>query len=319
MTSLLINMPVICLVDKTEHDCLEHLHLYLRKLKIKQEDYYVKYHKKLDLLTGDPIKFKNPEQYLATDFNDKRNLKKWVQQNPEKGKEWCLTWFKNRIAEKELKFAPSHAELLTLTGPSMHYFESIGGYNKICESLGLTVKFKNQELIFTPLPAKAKVIIDTREQLPLNIAWPTVTDTISCGDYGLDAAHDKKVYIERKSQQDFRQTLTRDLGRFQREIARAKEEGSYLVVLVESPINDIVAFDFMKKAMKHMARVKATSAHVFKNMRDIMKENDNVQFLFVANRKEAAKATVKILELGESVKHIDLQYAAELGRLELVN
>ena len=309
-------MSVICLIDNTEHECIEHLHIYLRKLKVTQEKYYTNFLNKRDLFTGDPIPFKDAEQYLNTSFTDKRHLKKWVKANPVAGKEWCINWLKKRIETKKLVFAPTQAELNSLSGPTMHYFETIGGYNNICQSLGLKIRFNSSDIVYKSLPKDATLIIDTREQYPLDIKMQFKVDTVNTGDYAIADPYDKKIYIERKSMMDFMGTLSKDLGRFNREIERAKENSAYLVVLIECPMADVVSMDYKRKKMKHLAAMKATSSHIFRNMREIMKTFENIQFLFVENRDAAAKAVIKIFELGESAKDIDLQYKYETKELE---
>lgn len=48
-----------------------------------------------------------------------------------------------------------------------------------------------------------------------------------------------------------------------------------------------------------------------------MIEYDNIQFLFVDGRKEAASAVIKIFELGELVKTTDLQLQYDLKKIIL--
>jgi hypothetical protein len=309
---------VICLIDNSEFDSVEHLHLYLRKLKVKQSDYYTKYIKRTDLLTGEPIPFKNPEQYINSDFANKNNLKKYVKENPERGKEWAINFLRKRKIEKGLKFAPTQVELRSLQCPSIPYYDSIGGYNKICKELGFKIRFKSTKLEFIPLPTDAKIIIDSREQKPLRFSRATETATVKEGDYALTEPYDKQVYIERKALLDFIGTLSKDLGRFHRELQRAKKKKSYIVMVVENDINDAMGFEDLT-GIPGIKYVKTNSAHIFKNLRDTLVKFTNFQVLFVSGRKEASNAVIKIFELGESVKDIDLELQYELGNLKLDN
>jgi hypothetical protein len=307
---------VICLIDNAEFDSVEHLHLYLRQLKVKQSDYYEKYHSKVDLLTGEPIPFKNPEQYLNSDFLNKNNLKKYVKENPEKGKEWAINFLRKRKESKGLKYAPTQVELRSLQCPSIPYYDSIGGYNKICKELGFKIRFKSTELNFTPLPVDVKIIIDTREQKPLQFSIATETATVKEGDYSLAEQYDKNIYVERKGLLDFIGSFSKDLGRFHRELQRAKKKKSYIVMVVENDINDALGFEYLT-GIPGIKYVKTNSAHIFKNLRDTLVKFTNFQVLFVSGRKEASNAVIKIFELGESVKDIDLELQYELGNLKL--
>ncbi len=142
------------------------------------------------------------------------------------------------------------------------------------------------------------------------------------------APHDKGVYIERKSVSDFAGTLnarenTREnkkkddtlftnLDRFDRELARAKENGHYIVMLVEVKITDALSFDYLPQM--RWSRVKPS--HVMKNLRDfLVKYPLNFQAVFVDGRVEAARVALKVFGMGEQVKSVDLQHAYEEGQL----
>jgi hypothetical protein len=303
-----------CLIDDSGFKTLEHLHLYLRKLKIKQSEYYEKFLPRQDLGTGEVIKYKDYEQYFSTDFLNKNSLKRYLKQNPEKGKEWAINWLKKRKGSKGLVYAPTQVELRSLMCPTMHYYESIGGYNKIVEEIGYKIKFNNTKLKYSALNKDTVIITDTREQKPLSIEkYKTKIECVKYGDYALEGRYDKKIYVERKSIADFVGSFGKDLGRLKREIQRAKDDNGYLVVLVENDLNTALSFNYLPQ----LKFSKVTPSHIFKNVRDILHEFDNVQFLFVDGRKEAARAIIKIFELGESVKNIDLEFCYEFGSLKL--
>jgi len=308
--------PVKCLIDDSGFECLEHLHLYLRKLKIKQADYYEKYMPRTDLFTKEPIKYKDYDQYFSTDFLNKNNLKKFIKQYPEEGKKWSINWLKKRKEEKKLIYAPTQVELRSLMCPTIHYYETIGGYNKVCEELGYKIKFNNPQLDFKDLNKRCTIIQDTREQRPLEIeSFKVKREKLEYADYALAGKFDKKIYIERKGLSDFVGTLGKDLGRFKREILRAKEDGGYIVVLVENNINDALGFNYLPQ----MRWTKVSPSHIFKNVRDLLHEFDNIQFLFVDGRKEASSALIKLFELGEQIKDCDIQFLYEAGILKLEN
>ncbi|MDZ4786283.1 MAG: ERCC4 domain-containing protein [bacterium] len=310
-------MAFVCLVDKTEFDDLDALHYHLKELKVSQKTYYLQYCNKKDLLTGETLEFKSVEQYLSNDFQDKNNLKKYLKTNVEEGKKWSLNWLKLRKESKNLRWAPSQVELRSLPCPTIPYFDFIGGYNKICTEMGMQLKYTNEDLVFKKLPVEAKIIVDSREQKPLSFN-NSVIEAVNVGDYALTKPYDKKIYVERKSLLDFIGTLTKDLGRFEREIERAVKDKSYIVMLVENDINDCLGFTFLAKKYIGLRYVKTTPAHVFKNLRDLLQKYDNFQVLFVNGRIEAKNGVIKIFELGEQVKKTDLQLFYELKKLVLL-
>jgi hypothetical protein len=333
---------MICFVDHSEHPDQAALHRHLRRLKLTQEQYYTTYFPRYDLATGEPIPFKTLGQYLTTEFLTRDNLRRWIQANPEKGREWAIEFLRNRKIEKTLVHPPTQVELESLLCPSIHYYETIGGYHAICCELGYQVRFDGDLARLSEpvgLPAEAVIIRDTREQTPLDLSHRTISRKLSAGDYALEGRHDLGVYIERKTVSDWAGTLSdrkieRQLGndsnldRFTRELERAGEVGSYVIMLVEAPLRD--ALDFRRlppfarnwtqrqnlKTGKWEGRyVGATPEHIWHNFRDLLVRFPHFQALFVRNRDEAARAVVKLLALGETVKNVDLQYAYETRKL----
>lgn len=308
-----------CLADNTEHPTQADLHKHIRySLKLKQEDYYRKYVPRFDLQTGEPVPFKSVEQYLKTDFVHKNNLKKYLKEKPAEGRNWAINFLKKRKEEKGLTYAPTQAELRTLMCPTMPYFESVGGYNKVCEELGYKIRF-NSAILPPSKPIKGEIIIDTREQTPLLIKGATVRAKLNCGDYGLNEDEDQNVYIERKSLNDFFGTFTKrvdkngsNFDRFERELERAAEVRAYLIVLVEVDINTALGAEFNGTPMRG-----ASPEHAFQCMRELLAKHLNFQMLFVGGRQEAKKIVPVILGMGEGVRDVDLQYAYETGKFNL--
>lgn len=303
-------MDYKCLIDNSIHATIYDLHRHLRGLKTKQADYYQKYFPRKDLLTGEPIIFKDWESYLKTDFCHKNNLKRFCAKDPVAGLEWSKKYFQQRIKEKNLINAPHHVELRSLFCPNVNFFEENGGYANFCTSVGLNMRFNYKlEPVFTKLPDNYHIILDNREQKPLPIK-NAVAGTLSFGDYALDDKNNQGVYIERKSLSDFVGSVGRDFERFSREIERAKVANAYLVVLVESDFNSASSFNYLP----HMRFTKETPDHIFHNMRLLLHNFDNLQFLFVDGRKEAVKILIKLFEMGQRVKKIDLLWSYEKGK-----
>ncbi len=316
---------VKCLIDGTLHDSREDLHKYLRKIRMKPEVYYHVYYPRYDLYSKELIEYKNPEKYFETDFNSKDNLKSYLKTNKKEGFEWAKNWLKNRKEKKNLKFELSQVELHSLFCPTRHYYDFFGGYTNICEEIGFSIRFPLQEIKINNFPDNAYIIEDTREKLPLTLHVETKSQKLNCGDYSLDKDHDNGIYIERKSMQDFINTLSdrkidlksgqdSNLARFSRELERAKETGGYIIMLVEECIENVQNFDKLSKYKK----TKVSPAHIFKNLRDLLTEYpENFQVLFLKDREEMSKAIITLLSLDDQVKHIDLQWAYEKGILKL--
>ena len=119
--------------------------------------------------------------------------------------------------------------------------------------------------------------------------------TLPFGDYCFfDEAHTENCYIERKSIKDFIGTLSGGFERFEKEIKRAEDKSSNLVVLVERSLNECIAFRKLPYVSK---KVKATPEFIFSNVRTLIQKYPNVQFLFVNGREESVRVIEKILSL----------------------
>lgn len=322
-------MSVICLIDNTEHADLAALHKYLRP-RMKQEAYYRHYLNKKDPVTGADIPFKNVDQYLSQDFIDKESLKKWIKLNPVAGREWAVKWLKTRKEEKGLTYAPSQVELRSLECPSMHYYDSVGGYYAIARELGYVDRYLPRAPFFVPLLAACSVIQDSREQQPIKLPLKTVVGKVDEGDYALAAPHDRGIYIERKSlgdlvgtfnrrvnqrvKKDSSVTLDTSFDRFDRELGRAAEKNSYIVMVVESSLDVALNYDDEQSDYydPSMRWSKAGPQHVMKNLRDLLTKYPlTFQAVFADGRAEAARVMMRIFEAGEDVKRVDLQYNYE--------
>tara|TARA_R100000742_G_C4276186_1_gene97095 strand:+ start:1268 stop:2206 length:939 start_codon:yes stop_codon:yes gene_type:complete len=295
-----------------------HLHIKAHKLSIVQ--YYHKYYPRRDKHTNELIKFKNKEQYFSSDFNNKRNLKTWLKNIPIfEAQKYCKDLLLKRKEEKGLVYSPSEVELRTLPIPPIPFYQELfGDYYKLCEDIGYKNKFKK-----TPIKKDYKetfskdhlIYIDSREQNPLDIDdFPTEVKGLKFGDYCLnDKEKTQNTYIERKSVPDLIGTLSSGLERFKNEINRAAEEKAYMVVLVERNLSDCLAFNRLKHVYKKNTRV--TPDFIFHNVRDLIQEFPDIQFLFVNGRKECVRIVKKLL-LSDALKEkYDLQLAYDLKLL----
>jgi hypothetical protein len=311
-------MSIICKVDGKEFKDEKSLHLALRGYGLNKEKYYHQYYPKKDLLTGETINFKTKEQYLNSDFNDKNNMKKWLKSQPlEKSKEYCVDLLKKRKKDKNLIYSPSQIELRTIMSPSIVFYNKIfDDYYDVCSSLGLENRFIHPKNISNQFNFKLTqddtIYVDTREQNWLKFNIPFEIKTLPYGDY--TCSNDNcNCYIERKSLSDFISTLSvGNLERFKKEIEKARQNQSYLVVVIEEKLQSALSFQYLPHISK---KIKATPEFIFHNVRSLLQEYDNLQFLFVDGREEMKRTIEAILASKCFYKRVDLQLAYDLKLL----
>jgi hypothetical protein len=308
-------MPVICKVDGKEFKDEKSLHLSLRGYGLNKEKYYHTYYAKKDLLTGETINFKSKEQYFNSDFNDKNNMKKWLKDQPiEKAQEYCKSLLTKRKEEKKIIYSPSQVELRTIMSPSVIFYNKIfNDYYDVCSEVGLENKFVHPKNITNQfqnkLTIRDTIYVDTREQSWLKFNTPFEIKTLPYGDY--TSSNDNcNCYIERKSLSDFISTLSSgNLNRFKNEIEKAKNNNAYIVVVVEEKLQNALSFQYLPHISK---KIKATPEFIFHNVRSLIQDYDNLQFLFVDGREEMKRIIEVILASKCFYKKVDLQLAYDL-------
>ena len=137
-----------------------------------------------------------------------------------------------------------------------------------------------------------KILVDTREQKPLEFYHYYLTDEmllekekLDAGDYRI--ADDRCHWVfERKSIQDLISTLKGGHARFKREIERAKKAGDKLVVIVEGTLGDVIkGFEVWRtvKGRRRKTKIKGESA-----MRALitLKHKYDVEHVFCKDREE---------------------------------
>jgi len=296
----------VCLRDNSIHNNLNELNSHLRKLKITQAAYYLYYYPRHDLLTGAKIEFKNYNQYFSTCFVHKNNMKKYCLNDPAKGLEFGINYLKERVARKGVRKAFHQVELKSLPCPTIKFFQEFGDYNKICEDMGLKAQFdytKELQFEYNNLD-KAVVNFDTREQQIIKFnKVKSELKTLKYGDYSINEPYNSGIFIEKKSISDFVTSFGKDYQRLRREFERCKEAGHYMVVLVLKPFSKALGFDYQFETRY----AKVSPDYVFGNVREIIKEFNNVQFLFI-DKERAEEIVLKIFQMGKFVKNFDLQY-----------
>ena len=311
-------MSVICKVDGKEFKDEKSLHLALRGYGLNKEKYYHTYYPKKDLLTGDTINFKTKEQYFNSDFNDKNNMKKWLKEQPlEKAQEYTKQLLAKRKEDKKLTYSPCQIELRTIMAPSViSYNKLFNDYYDVCSSIGLENKFIHPKNIIhqfkNKLNSRDTIYVDTREQNWLKFNIPFEIKTLPYGDY--TCSNDNcSCFIERKSLSDFISTLSvGNLERFKNEITRAKKDNAYLIVIVEEKLSNALSFQYLPHISK---KIKATPEFIFHNVRQLLQEFDNLQFVFVDGREEMKRTIESILASKCFYKKVDLQLAYDMKLL----
>ena len=296
-----------CQVCHEEFDTEKGLHIHLKKHKMDLATYYTTYYPRNNLLTGEPLPFKNKEDYFNNDFSTRAQLIKWcMSQSKEVAGEYALKKLKQRIKLKGLQYAPNHLELKINKLPDIDVYKyAFGSYTKASKEAGvkplhrskIDEDFFKEDKYFEDL----KIFIDTREQKPLtfNISEDLKLDF---GDYTVGGDDYNYTYIDRKSDSDFKGTLTGGLARFRRELQRVQEFDSYLFIVVESDLNRL-----NKNNM--YGPHKSNLEFVYHNMRLISHEfAGSCQFVFTGTRANSQSVIPKILKLGKKLWDVDLQY-----------
>jgi hypothetical protein len=311
-------MSVICKVDGKEFKDEKSLHFALRGYGLNKEKYYHTYYPKKDLLTGETINFKTKDQYLNSDFNDKNNMKKWLkEQSLDKAQEYCKNLLIKRKKDKNLIYSPTQIELRTIMSPSIIFYNKIfNDYYDICSSIGLENKFIHPNNITSQfqnkLTTKDTIYVDTREQSWLKFDIPFEIKTLSFGDYSC-SNENCNCYIERKSLSDFISTLSvKNFDRFKNEIEKAQKNNSYLIVIVEEKLASALSFQYLPHISK---KIKATPEYIFHNVRSLIQEYSNLQFLFVDGRNEMKRAIESIFASKCFYNKVDLQLAYDMKLL----
>jgi hypothetical protein len=307
-------MSFKCKVCGEEYETEKGLHIHLKKHKIDLATYYTTYYPRNNLLTGEPLPFKNKEDYFNHDFTTRKQMLKWCQnESKDKVGEYIIKKLKDRIENKNLKYAPNHLELKISQLPDIDTYKNVfGSYSKACSkaevkplfSKPIIPRFFNDDAEFEDL----EIMIDTREQKPL-IFNSSQDLKLDFGDYTVAGEDYNYTYVDRKAEQDFKGTLSGGFERFKRELDRVKQFESYLFIVVESDLNKIYKNNMFGP---HKSNLK----FIYHNMRVLTHEYKGYcQFVFTGNRANSQSIIPKILTLGKSLWNVDLQYYIDRGEI----
>lgn len=307
---------IICLECNKDFKNDISLHKHFRTHKMRVAQYYQKYFPRYDKYDNSLIRFKSKEFYFNNDFNSRNNLKLWLDNvTKDEAKAYIRDYLLRRKRNKNIVYAPCQIELKTLPLPGMVYLNGLfGDYYAFCESLGFRLKYKQKDVSIKPRALKKnKIIVDSREQKPLEFNLKTKVDGLKFGDYKLDDdTITCKCYIERKSIPDFYGTFSSGFDRFKREVARAEEAEANLIIIVEGNLQEVANFP---KLLQTYCKTSISPEYVYHNMRELIQANSHIQFIFVNGRDEAVRVIEKIFASECKYKEIDLQYAYDIKEL----
>lgn len=300
-------MSVKCKICGAEFKSERSLHTHIKAHGILLSEYYITYYPRYNLYTGELIPFKNKEQYFNTFFSNSAELEKWAATaDHEHAQQILLLMLKNRIISKSLQYAPNHLELKLLDLPEIKiYKEFFGSYNEACRRLQveplLNKSIKSKFLKENKNLNDIKILIDTREQTPLKFN-NSQSHKLDFGDYTAAGNHYTKTYIDRKSETDFKSTMTVGFERFRKELQRAKDFESFLYIVTESSIEKIIrnnSFGPHKSNLKFVWHQMRVLSHEFAR---------NCQFIFSGGRKRSENLIPILLGAGEDIWHSDVQF-----------
>lgn len=314
---------VSCKICEKEFKSDRSLHAHLKAHKITVGDYYQKYFPRHDLYDGELIVYKTKDQYFDALFNSPLNFKKWRNSRPpEEVRTLCLDLIKSRAEKKNMEYSMCQVELKSLRFPDIDELDQIfGDYYGSCESIGLKNRYKKTFLFKgEPISRDSVIYVDTREKNPLKFNTKTELKGLKFGDYALSTNGElRSCRIERKSLADFVGTLRPDnYDRFCREIEKAQEANTFLVVLIEQDFKHALSFGHLRKQHSKeriFKNTRVTSQYILRRVRDLIREYPLIQFLFVDGRKEASRVVEKIFSNEKTVREVDLQLAYDLKKL----
>lgn len=299
-----------CLECGLQFESRRSLHAHIKVHELSLGEYYVKHFPKYDLLTGEPIPFKNLDNYLLTDFRHKKNMNRWLKEVSQDRREYyCREAFAKHMRGREYAFAPNYLYFLTHPRLPRAEFFNQAWLDEDLQKFGCKKVFIHsipECPDFLDIPSDLCIMQDTREQMPLSFSCKTLVNKLDFGDYTASGPHFSSVFVDRKSEDDFKGTMTQGFERFTRELDRTKELNCYLFIVVESD------FAQMFHNNNLLFKKKTNLTYVLENMRKIIVAYSDVcQFIFTGSRENSSTVIPYILVNGEKFKGVDLQYYLE--------
>jgi hypothetical protein len=302
------DMSFECKICNKEFKTFSGLHIHLSRIHdTKQAKYYKKYYPKKSLLLGHQIPFKSYQDYISRNFVNNQEFLDWCEASPpEEVRGYIKDILKKRAEEKALKHSLSEIELELCDFPPINTYKNLfGSYSKLCEEIGLGTPLNRKipdDFFEETESSRIQIFTDTREQKPITFE-SSEEMKLDFGDYTAGGEYYDYTYVDRKSEGDFKATLSgKNYERFKREIDRARSFNSYIFVVVESSISKI-------KKNNIFSPHKSKLPYIWHNLKLISQEyKDCCQFVFAENRTGLKKIIPKILLHGKRLWNVDLQY-----------
>jgi hypothetical protein len=304
-----MDMPLKCKECEKVFKKSSGLHIHIKRgHKTELKSYYKKHYPKKSKLYKKTIPFKNPENYIKTDFISREELIEWChKEDIDVVKSYIRKLITNRKESKKLNYELSEIELELCNFPNIDCYKQVyGSYSKFSKDIGLKSffdkKIPDNFFLEKKQENELKIFVDTREQKPIKFKNSEFMK-LDFGDYTVGQEFYDYTYIDRKSEVDFKSTLSGDnYERFRRELDRARSFDSYIFIVVESSIDKI-------KLNNNFGPHKSKLPYIWHNLKKISQEyRDVCQFVFAHNRSGLKKIIPKILLYGRKIWNVDLQY-----------
>jgi hypothetical protein len=271
--------------------------------------HFTTYYPKTNKLTNEPLEFKSKEQYLLNEFNNRSELQKWTKTvTKEEVYKYIINYLINRKQLKNITYIPGYLECKTLILPNPSYIINTFGpeiWKRIELDTGLKSKFVYSNLKIKN--RKLNIFTDNREQKPLTfLGHDTEFCTIKQGDYKIK---DSNTVIERKSINDFLSSFSKGFERLKKEFIRAQKANEYVVMVVEEKFSNLESFQYLPHTKYH----KTNKDYIFHRVRELLQQFDNFQICCADGRAEAAETIIRIFNLENDIKTVDLQYYIDKG------
>lgn len=287
------------------------LHAHFKVHGMTLADYYCEFYPRKDLLTRQAIQFKQKDEYFSSYFISRQNMLEWFSlADEDEARDLASKILSDRVKTKSLRFAPNEVELFFANLPPIKEYKRLfGSYTKACEIACAKPMFCGK------LPkewsndfSKRKIMVDTREQRPLEFA-NRESLKLDIGDYSTIGADYTNTFVDRKSFEDWCGTLVNEnFDRFRREVIRAKTQDCFLWVVIDCCMEDVYT-------LSKQGRHKPNISYISHNMRILQQEfAENLQFLFSGGRENSQVIIPKLLCLGNKAWNVDMQYF--LGGIE---
>jgi hypothetical protein len=298
-----------CLFCKKEFKSERGLHSHL-KVHGGKETYYQTFYPKTDLYDNSAIQFKNKDQYFSSFFNSDENRKAFYKSysNLKLKKQTAIKEISDNLKFRNCEFLPSQSFFELAPLPDIRVIKDLfNSCSQFCQNASLDPLFtkKLPKTFFSDSLDldSMKIFIDSREQNPFDYK-NSMVNKLDFGDYTAAGDFYSKVFIERKALGDFASSLSSGYQRFKKELDRAKQFNSYIVMVVEGSLSDVENHvNSLKKGKR------PNLSYAFHNARNLLIEYaTNFQIVFCNGRDRASELAQRILFFGKEATECDLQY-----------